>query len=736
MDTEQWSLNANPPLPPCTQSTHPIIPQDPVQQQQPQQRFPCTFPGCEKKFSRREHLTRHTKTHDPQPQYRCHICGRRYVRSDVLKRHVKFHPAFESKSAEPEPILSSSEGGDPGAMETTATIDPEQQTWDQLNQGLWSFSPPSPLPYEQDDEAIMPNHNNQLAPNKDTTFVYGQAHHESPFLIPHLDPIDIDTSTNTSTSSVPFQGWDFMESPPTSMAPSNVFAGLNKAVLGKGETIDTYFAKVHPFWPIFHAPSFKVDETSDILLASMTMLVNWLEGGSEHCQWYTNIFETATASHVLMNPSLHALQALFLCVSYATYRLSEKGMATWAVRLNSILISTCRCVGVFSDETTSAHELNDNPLAVWLAREHLHRLAFSVFRIDTYLSLMLDHPPSLRYEELCIPLPKSSQLWEAASDADRRRLQWEEPAGRDKAMFSYLMRDAVCGEQLPCRLTKDDFHMTLLGLQSGVWEAAREAHSFASGVLDVKLTPGAPILMWRARLEQWQRHMEEDASIQKDYFSDAPSHFGDTVDILSPVTLLVLHIASLKMHAPLGILQVSPNSYRERARHATLAPPTANSQARLKVWRSSSCPRIAVWNAAQIARVASRELRKVTLNAGPARLCNPLVLPGLLMSAVVIYSYVQYTSACDSCANSASGGGGQANPSRLDLDMVADPNEQGFIAWKDGGLGLATFGAERIPLCKCKMAEITARFERLLAIDSLAKNVFLAFTREASTPIT
>ncbi|KAK8081678.1 hypothetical protein PG996_000459 [Apiospora saccharicola] len=174
-----------------------------------------------------------------------------------------------------------------------------------------------------------------------------------------------------------------------------------------------------------------------------------------------------------------------------------------------------------------------------------------------------------------IPLPKSAQLWEAASDGDRRRLQYDEPAGRDKALFSYLMRDAICGKRLACRLTKDDCHMTLLGLQSGVWEAAREAHSFASGVLDTKLTPGVPIQTWRAHIEQWRVQMEEDASIQKDYFVADASRQPNNTDILSPVTLLVLHIASLKMHAPLSIFQMP---YSERISHASSSSPSANSQ--------------------------------------------------------------------------------------------------------------------------------------------------------------
>ncbi|KAK8139028.1 hypothetical protein PG984_002408 [Apiospora sp. TS-2023a] len=702
--------------------------------------------------------------------------------ADVLKRHVKFHPNFENKSARLEAAIPSPEedladpattmavpdGNVTGSLETAPSPD-AQQTWDQLSQGLWSFSPPSGAPDEPGDAAAAANQTNQLPLDQNGDFIYEQANHVTSFVIPHLDATDIDASTNVS--SVPLQGWDFMESAPTSLASSvlhdqdhtsDVSGGIRKAPLISEKNMDVYFSKVHPFWPILHAPTFRMDKVSDILLASMTMLADWLCGGPDHFHSYTTVFEAAATSQLLADPDLNALQALFLCVVYATYRpvsshavdsvdpqgstlvltraQSEKGMMTWAVRLNSILISTCRSFGVFSDERALPHQLEDDALAAWIAREHLHRLAFAVLRIDTYLSLILDHPPSLRYEEMYIPLPKSAQLWEATSDGDRRCLQYDEPAGRDKALFSYLMRDAICGKRLPCRLTKDDCHMMLLGLQSGVWEAAREAHSFASGVLDTKLTPGVPIQTWRARLEQWRAQMEDDASIQKDYFEADGSHQLNNTDILSPVTLLVLHIASLKMHAPLSILQMP---YSKRISQASSSSPSANSQGRLKVWHESSCPRIAVWNAARIARVASQELHNISAGSKPVRLLNPLIIPGLLMSAVVVYSYVQNTVACGSCCavNSDSrGGGGQlCPPPQLDLGLLDDevPHDNpSVIAWKDCGIGLATFGAERIPLCKCRTAEIAAFFERLLAVDSMAKDSFLGFTKEASTSIT
>src|SRR5947209_6462624 len=124
------------------------------------------------------------------------------------------------------------------------------------------------------------------------------------------------------------------------------------------------------------------------------------------------------------------------------------------------------------------------------------RLAFSVLRVDAYLSILLDHPPSVRYQEICIPLPKSPRLWTAASEDERRNLQWNEPAGREKALLCFLMRDALDmnrRHQLPCHLTEADYHLGLCSLQVGTWEAAHEAHSCEADELVTNPKPKEPL---------------------------------------------------------------------------------------------------------------------------------------------------------------------------------------------------------------------------------------------------
>ncbi|KAK1757135.1 fungal-specific transcription factor domain-containing protein [Echria macrotheca] len=58
-------------------------------------RFSCDFPGCDKLYSRAEHLQRHQLNHAPKEIFKCDVagCEQKFVRADLLARHRKRHSA-------------------------------------------------------------------------------------------------------------------------------------------------------------------------------------------------------------------------------------------------------------------------------------------------------------------------------------------------------------------------------------------------------------------------------------------------------------------------------------------------------------------------------------------------------------------------------------------------------------------------------------------------------------------
>ncbi|PHH65653.1 hypothetical protein CDD81_1739 [Ophiocordyceps australis] len=67
-------------------------------------RFACNHPGCDKKYSRTEHLQRHQLNHNPKEIFQCDVgdCSQRFVRLDLLVRHKKRHtPSYAPRNRVP-----------------------------------------------------------------------------------------------------------------------------------------------------------------------------------------------------------------------------------------------------------------------------------------------------------------------------------------------------------------------------------------------------------------------------------------------------------------------------------------------------------------------------------------------------------------------------------------------------------------------------------------------------------
>ncbi|KAI4124487.1 MAG: hypothetical protein LQ338_004779 [Usnochroma carphineum] len=54
-------------------------------------RYMCTYEGCNKLFGRKENIRSHVQTHLGDRQWRCNHCHKRFVRQHDLKRHAKIH---------------------------------------------------------------------------------------------------------------------------------------------------------------------------------------------------------------------------------------------------------------------------------------------------------------------------------------------------------------------------------------------------------------------------------------------------------------------------------------------------------------------------------------------------------------------------------------------------------------------------------------------------------------------
>ncbi|OQE14115.1 hypothetical protein PENSTE_c038G03328 [Penicillium steckii] len=63
----------------------------------PPKGFSCSY--CGNSYHRKEHLTRHERSHKAQRPYTCRLCNQTFTRSDVLKRHLERHDIPHSRAS-------------------------------------------------------------------------------------------------------------------------------------------------------------------------------------------------------------------------------------------------------------------------------------------------------------------------------------------------------------------------------------------------------------------------------------------------------------------------------------------------------------------------------------------------------------------------------------------------------------------------------------------------------------
>ena len=74
-------------------------------------RFSCNYEGCDRSYSRAEHLARHQLNHNPKEVFRCEVegCNHTFVRPDLFARHKARHEEPQDGPAKSEGTTSPAE---------------------------------------------------------------------------------------------------------------------------------------------------------------------------------------------------------------------------------------------------------------------------------------------------------------------------------------------------------------------------------------------------------------------------------------------------------------------------------------------------------------------------------------------------------------------------------------------------------------------------------------------------
>ena len=136
---------------------------------------------------------------------------------------------------------------------------------------------------------------------------------------------------------------------------------------------------------------------------------------------------------------------------------------------------------------------------------------------------------------------------------------------------------------------------------------------------------------------------------------------------------------------------------------------------------------MAVWNAAQIARIVTRESSYIPAAPTPTPnlLLNPLAMHSVLKAAIVICCYSYHTRACPVCT-------GGPPIDLVDLFGAKDDDER-LVKWKKSGEGLGDWPPGGFPICNCKVVGLARWFRGLLTMDKERDEEFMRFLRELGT---
>ncbi|KAJ5578043.1 uncharacterized protein N7459_007007 [Penicillium hispanicum] len=462
---------------------------------------------------------------------------------------------------------------------------------------------------------------------------------------------------------------------------------------GQSATLSVHSAEFHHFhrlWSFLHLPTLTTEKYTPLLTMALASLSKWMQNSECDNSMLTSINQELTQSlmqkvAVMERPTtdilLQTLQALVITLIYAILGDAPVASLNWAAQWTDIAISTFRRLGVLGNRwlpEDQQHSVEEG----WVLVEQMKRLVYTVLRIDSYLCIILGRPPTLRYQEIALPLIVSDDLWRAETREARTQLHWYEPAGRIRTAFSTNMRDGLetqgfmTGYLRMPPLSLEHKHLSLCAFLSELWGISKEAHqqhhrSYRSPETN---RTADPVRIWKRYLQDWRVNVEETERPEDLFFAGG----SGSSDPFLGISLTLYHLESLQLYANMGLLE-----HNRCCVHCQ----EADVENVINTWAHSADGRQAVYHAAQLKRVYERE--GVLYRPVDRQLGNVLGPAGLLASAIILCLYSSKVSSL----NVAEGDALSLSAGAIELTQPRLIDTPEYERWISQG-GLATVGGE------------------------------------------
>ncbi|RDW84107.1 uncharacterized protein DSM5745_04433 [Aspergillus mulundensis] len=409
----------------------------------------CDF--CPKRYTKREHLQRHERTHTGSKPYSCRVCGRCFSRQDVLNRHIRVHQERPEASTNTKPQITPQSLAASSDWPTMLEQDVSTaQLPDSHCLPLYETQPriqdSRSMPVDLASGLLWPD-SEELLQNImsiDPT-IWQQPLALAPATFGMVDtPGDFmgnGYQQSRGNSTIADDGRQAVQSLSslindtfsTVTAPASL-TGLTSRFLDG--SLHMFFENIIPMFPIFHRPTFVFRDCAPPLLLNAIALGALFLGSRDAVEkadvlWRLAHTAVATSWHTMITrrrPSdsctgVELVQTVLLSQIYAALSKNRTFRTTSQV-FHGLGIHWASHCGMYDAATAALPSLTDSPAAKheswcrWVAQETLIRTLLGLYIVDGVVSQFSGNPTFARHTANPLLLPSSDAAFNASSPGD------------------------------------------------------------------------------------------------------------------------------------------------------------------------------------------------------------------------------------------------------------------------------------------------------------------------------
>lgn len=262
--------------------------------------------------------------------------------------------------------------------------------------------------------------------------------------------------------------------------------------------VDLYFANFEPLWPLFSPQSLQVNQLHPLLFLVLTS-IGAMYGDSACGQYGTmmhNQIRICLAGPLELDGTDGDFTWLLQARSHtkvAALYFGQPKAFSFAQHLGALIVGQARRMDLFSSTYANTCERHisqpgssasadpDHRQALWLHLEGRRRLAFAIFRAETYTSVLLQKKPLLTMKDISLTLPSGDAVWGSSEKLPARLFL--DMIKHDRTPSRHLIASDIIhialeeDEPLP-PLDATAYEMLLFGLQSPIWRFSSDPGIF------------------------------------------------------------------------------------------------------------------------------------------------------------------------------------------------------------------------------------------------------------------